>query len=286
MVNKKIAAAVGVAAVLMLSGCTQASDVEAASPDADCVPEWEFPTVTDGILTVAVVGSLPYTDMEPGGTTSTGIEGDFYTEFAERACLVPQFESYGGAAIIAAMTEENADVAAGGWVITPERDEVIGQTEPVWFEYNAIASNSGASSITDLQGQATGILAGSIYEELLAEAIGQEFVKTYQTNDAIFQDLAAGRIDAAVGASGELNYQRSVRSNAEFEVNLLNAFDENYPELTSSAGINFPHTKGNDELTAALNAYVSDIRDNGTVEEVLKTYGLDDPAYVEEPAQP
>lgn len=268
-------ATVCAAAAILMTGCTEASSNAA---DETCTPEWEFDTVQDGKLIIAAVGTLPYVDIKPGATEAGGIDGAFYSQFAERACLTPEFSSLGGPAAVAAMTEGQADVAAGGWYATPERGESIGQTSPVWLNYNGIVSESGLDSIDDLQGKAVGVVGGSVYVEPLEKAVGSNNVRQYQGADAILQDLKAGRIDAAIGTAVEMSHQVEARGETALAIAVLDE-DPEYPELTQSGDVNFPHSKDNTALGQALEAYIDDIQADGTVKKVLNEFGADDPKY-------
>lgn len=258
-----------------LTACTQSST---NSSPTDCDPEWSFETNQPGKLIVASVGTLPYVDIQPGSSEAEGIDGSFYTDFAERACLTVEFRSLGGPAAVAAMTEGQADVAAGGWYATPERAESIGQTSPVWFNYNGIVSSDELDSVESLQGKNIGVVGGSVYVAPLEEAVGDNRVKQYQTADAILQDLKAGRIDAGVGTAVEMGYQVQARNETGLTVVPLEQ-DEEYPELTTGGEVNFPHTKDNAELGQALEDFIQKIQGDGTVEAVLAEYGADDAKY-------
>jgi polar amino acid transport system substrate-binding protein len=272
---------IAAAALLALTGCTQSSGTAATS--TNCTPEWEFDTVNQGVLTIASVGSLPYLDIKSGSTEEAGgIDGDFYTEFAKRACLKANFTSLGGPAAVAALTQGQADVGAGGWYATPERAKSIGQTEPVWYNYTGIASSTGLKTVDELKGKKVGVVGGSVYVEPLSAAVSADSVGQYQTADAMLQDLKAGRIAAGLGTAAELSAQVKER-NLDFTVYPL-AADPNYLALTNVGNVNLPHSKSNTALTEALNAYVKDIRANGTVKKVLEKYGITDPTYYDKPA--
>jgi polar amino acid transport system substrate-binding protein len=263
---------------ISMTGCTQAPTGSSA---ADCTPEWNFETIEKGKLIVAAVGTLPYVDIRPGSSEAGGIDGSFYTEFAKRACLSVDFRSLGGPAAVAAMTEKQADVAAGGWYATPERAQSIGQTSPVWFNYNGIVSSAGLGTVDSLQGKTVGVVGGSVYVAPLEAAIGSDRVKQYQTADAILQDLKAGRIDAGVGTAVEMGYQVKARNESNLKVVPLES-DEKYPELTQGGQVNFPHTKDNTDLGQALEDYIKKIQSDGTVQKVLAEYGADDAKYTKQ----
>ena len=259
-------------AALLLAACTEAAPT--AGPAAGCTPEWSFPTVQQGRLTIATVSSMPYVDIKAGSTSVDGIDSVLLNDFARRACLTPQWQPLAGPAAIAAMTEGRADVAAGGWYATPERGATIGQTRPVWFDFNAIVSTAGYATIEELRGRVVGVYAGSVYDAALTTALGDAAVRRYQSIDAVFQDLGAGRIDAAVGSSSECAYQVKQRG-ADMKVKVL-APDAAYSDLTSAGKPNYPHTKGNAALGTALDSYITSARTDGTVRNVLADYGLTD----------
>lgn len=271
-----VLAVLAASAALALAGCTQPASSAAGSQS--CTPKWTFPTIEKGKLTIAAVGTLPYVDIKPGSTDAGGIDGDFYTGFAKLACLTPDFRSLGGPAAVAAMTQKQADVAAGGWYATPERGKSIGQTSPVWFNYNGIVSSTGLDTIEALQGKTVGVVGGSVYVAPLQQAIGSGHVREYQTADAIMQDLKAGRIDAGVGTAVELSYQVKERNETGLKVVPLQP-DAKYSDLTQGGQVDLPYTKDNTALGQALADYVKQIQSDGTVKNVLAKYGADDPKY-------
>ncbi|MFT4043116.1 MAG: transporter substrate-binding domain-containing protein [Gordonia sp. (in: high G+C Gram-positive bacteria)] len=260
-----------------LSGCT--STDSSSSPASGCTPEWTFPTIHHGALTVATVDSLPYVEVEPGSNEAKGIDSDLLTNFAKRACLKVDFKSLGGPAAVAAMTQGTADVAAGGWYSTPERGKKIGQTDPVWYDYNAIASKEKLSTIDALKGKTVGVVAGSLYVQPLAAVIGDAKVKQYQTMDAVLRDISAGRLDAGLGTSSELGYQVHQRADSGITVTPVPE-DAHYTTLTQRGMVNFPYTKSNSKLGDALQNFIAATRKDGTVAGVLTKYGITNPKNI------
>lgn len=277
MIRKSFVGAALAAAALGLSACTPASSV---AIEENCAPDWEFPTVQEGKLTIVGPMVLPYILDVQDGQETKGIDGDLYTEFAKRACLVPDFSVMGGPAAVAALTQGQADMGAGAWLATEERGKSIGQTDAVWYNYSGIASLEGYSSLDDLQGKTIGVIGGSVYAKPVLELFGQESVRQYESTDAILQELKAGRIDAGIGQVTEFGFVKKEQGFDELSAEVIKP-DARLEKLTKAGKINFPHTLGNAELTKALNAYIAEIRSNGTVKEVLKKHGLTDSRYLE-----
>ena len=155
MIRKSLISVAVIAAALGLSACTSAAPGEV---DANCTPEWKFPTVQEGKLTIVGPMVLPYVLDVQEGQEAKGIDGYFYTEFAKRACLVPDFSVMGGPATVVALTQGQADMGAGAWLATEERGKSIGQTDAVWYNYSGIASLAGYSSLNDLEGKTIGVI--------------------------------------------------------------------------------------------------------------------------------
>lgn len=260
------------ALVLGAAGCSGSSS--SGSVSSNCKPKWTFNTLSKGTLRVAGVASLPALQIDPASGKATGIDAGLVQQFAKESCVSLKWQSLSGPAGVAAMTEKNADVAAGGWWISPARGKTIGQTDPAWYDLSATLSKDGVDSIKGLAPYTVGVEGGSVYESLPANGVPN--VKVYQSIDTMLQDLDAGRVQAVIATSSQLGYQVKVRKMTKYKFKILPP-DTQYPELTSGGKVDFPFTKGNDALGNALNAYIAQARKDGTVQNLLKKYGLNDP---------
>jgi polar amino acid transport system substrate-binding protein len=277
-------AALAAAIVLAASGCAQqaAPSTKAA---AGCKPEWTFSTIQPGKLVVAAVLSQSNVlDIPPGGDKATGVDADIYNGFAKRACLPIEWRPLGGPAAVAALTQKQADLGGGGWIATPARGKVIGQTDATWYSYGGILSKQGMSSIDQLKssGATVGLIGGSIYAEPMQAALGSSHVKQYENTEGILQDLKAGRIQAGIGQISELEFLRDHRGADDFKAEAM-APDPQYPDITNPGSINIPHTLSNTALGNALNDYIHQIRADGTLKQILAKNALGDPRYFEPP---
>ena len=202
------------------------------------------------------------------------------TKFAEDNCLRLDVQPLAGAAAVAAMTEGKADVAGGGWYKTAARGEVLGQSETLWYDQAGIVSTDKLASIDDLTGKKVGVVGGSLFEKPLGEAIGAESVVSFQSIDAIFQDLEAGRIDAALGSSATLTIQLDDRGNETLKVSSLDP-DPQYEVLTKPGEPNYPYTKSNEALGSALNNFIAESKTEGLIKETLAEYDITNQAALE-----
>lgn len=258
-------------AAVMIAALSNTS--RAATPPDTCKPEASFRTVVPGVLTVVAVQQLPSIDVNVSDGQARGLDPVVLGGFAKANCLTLKIEPLPGSSAVAAMTEGKADVAAGGWYRTEARGKVLGQTEPTWYDQVGVVAHGKIASINDLKGKKIGIVGGSLFAGPLTDAIGKANVVTYQSIDAIFQDLAARRIDAALGAGATLTIQVKDRKATNLVVSLMDP-DPAYPQLTAPGEPNYPYTKSNAALGEALNAWVRKQRTDGVVAKELAKFGI------------
>jgi polar amino acid transport system substrate-binding protein len=269
---------------LAASATACASSAPTAAPAADCKPAAEFKTIVDGTLTVAAIQQLPGINVDVNTKKITGLDSVLLTKFAEENCLRLDVQPLAGAAAVAAMTEGKADVAGGGWYKTAERAKVLGQSETLWYDQAGIVSNAGLASIDELAGKKVGVVGGSLFEKPLGEAIGAENVVSYQSIDAIFKDLESGRIDAALGAGATLAIQIKDRGNSELKISTLDP-NPKYEVLTKPGEPNYPYTKSNEQLGAALNDFIKRAKEEGLIKDALAEYGITSQTALEGPSK-
>lgn len=274
--------AVGGAAALTLSlaACSNDSGSETAGPSTDCTPVHTFTTITKGELTVASYDYPPATLIDGEGLT--GIEGDLLTKIAEMECLKLTVTSSGGAgAVIPSVQTGRADLGSGNWLRTKERSKIVHLSNPIWSDVQAVISTSGVTSDT-LEGKKVGSVAGNLWNNSLQKWLGDDF-KIYQDDEAIYGDLAAGRIDALVAAAGSANY-RFKDNPIEGATVIAVKPNPKVPEFASVGQVMWPSSLENPELGKAIDENIETLRKDGTLTEVLNKYGLD-PA-VGEPGEP
>lgn len=270
-------AVIGTGALLAtsLAACAGSSTTEAGTVSDDCTPAHTFSTVTDGTLTVAADVSLPYVDVDDSTGVLGGVDGEVINAIAEMECLTVTNATIHGSTAIGSVQQGHSDLAAGGWYWTEEHGKVLGQTDAVYYDFTAVISPDGEyDSLDQLDGKTVGVTQGSLYVSDLQDALGSSNVKQYETLTEAITDVQNGRIDAVIAGSGEAGYQvQQAGSDTGLEVEAI-AADDRLEASQAYGEVNFPHTKGNDELTTALNEDIATLRENGTVQDALDDYGL------------
>jgi polar amino acid transport system substrate-binding protein len=264
-------ALLGAVAVLSVSVLSACSDDSADAVDASCTPDHEFATVEEGTLTVATYDFRPHMAVE--GDKLSGVEGDLLAEFAARECLTitPQVAGGAGAAIPSVETDR-ADVAAGDWWRTKDREKIVSLSAPVYLDQGALVSTDGFQTIAELEGHKIGSVVGNLWNDQFADVFGDDFA-VYQDPEAVFNDLAAGRIDAVIDSVGATTARFEAKPIEGAEIIPL-AADPRIPVTANPGQLNWPTSKDNPELTAALDAQIEAMREDGTIAKMLEKYGL------------
>ncbi|MGP0224055.1 substrate-binding periplasmic protein [Paenarthrobacter sp. NCHU4564] len=260
------------AAALALTGCSTSAD---ASVDPSCTPKHSFRTITQGTLTVSTYDFAPH--MKLDGTKLSGVEGDLLNEIAKRECLSVTVEASGGAgAAIPAVQAGRSDLAAGDWWRTKARSKLVALSNPVYLDQGALVSTAGYKTVAELDGKKIGSVAGNLWNDEFTQVFGDKF-SVYQDPEAVFNDLAAGRIDAIIDSVGATTARFESKPIEGAKVLPLQP-DSRIPVTAHPGQLNWPTKLDNTELTKALNENIEDLRKEGIIAELLKKYGMDSSA--------
>lgn len=273
------------AAVLAMAAGCGSDDEEQSTASAggasggDCQPKVELPTLESGVLKVVGPTYPPlftYENGKPGG-----VDGEQLEQIAKDACLDLEVAIQPAAGVIESVQSGRADVAAGGWYISPERAKVVGQTDPNYSDPPMLVSKTGSATIEDFKGKRIGTTQGYLWEADFKKFAGDDG-KLYQSPDAVFADLVAGRLDAALMAVNEAGYRLKQKPGTGLKGAIMEPSDaiaaSKRPSVT-----NFPHRKDEPALTEALNKEIESMRSSGLTAEILEKHGLD-PAAATPPA--
>lgn len=270
---KRAAAAVLLAlAVSALAACggDDAADEGTAAGGGECQPQVELTTLEAGHLQVVAAQYPPlftYEDGELGG-----VDGELLKLIAERACLDIEVELQSFAGVIESVSAGRADVAAGGWYITPDREDVVDQSAPVYSDPPVIVAKEEISNLEEVEGD-IGTTQGYLWVEDLQQYAGDR-AKLYQSPDAVFADVANGRVDAGLMAVAEASHRLEQNPDAGLTATLMEPLEAIDASVRPSV-TNFPHRKNVEGVTEALNAEIERLRSSGELARILEEHGID-----------
>ncbi|WP_309132570.1 transporter substrate-binding domain-containing protein [Brevibacterium sp.] len=260
-------------ALIVLSGC---GGTPPGAPDAaaeDCKPRHEgLKTLEEGVLTVAQYEYTPFS-MSEGPGTLTGLEGDILTKFAEQECLTLKINKGDSAAMITSVATGRADTTLGSWYRTKERAEKVRLSAPVVTSPFSSVTKEGIDNVDELEKLTIGVGQGLVGVDDLKEIFGGE-LKIYQNDDAVFEDIGAGRIDGTVqGYIAGTEYLKKHEIEG-YKVTPLKP-DDRLPATKAPGQTNFPVSKDNEQLGKAIDEVVADLRESGELDKIAEKYGLD-----------
>lgn len=155
-----------------------------------------------GVLRIATEGTYPpfnYKDKKSGELT--GFDVEFARALSARLGVKPEFVATEWAGILAGLQVGKYDVIISQVTMTPKRQAEFAFSRPYTYSVaQLILRQDDATSyptLASLKGKRVGVGQGSSYAETL-NAIGGIEVKTYTSAPLNLQDLANGRIDAAL----------------------------------------------------------------------------------------
>lgn len=269
---KRAAATVLLALLVATSAaCGGDAGTDAASADGgECEPQIELTTLEPGTLKV-VAAQYPPLFTYDGGQVG-GVDGELLKLIAERACLDIAVELQSFAGVIESVSAGRADVAAGGWYITPDREDVVDQSAPVYSDPPVIVAKEEIASLEDVDGD-IGTTQGYLWVEDL-QAYAGDRAKLYQSPDAVFADVANGRIDAGLMAVAEASHRLEQNPDAGLTSSLMEPLEAIDASVRPSV-TNFPHRKNVEGVTEAINAEIERLRSSGDLSRILEEHGID-----------
>jgi cystine transport system substrate-binding protein len=223
-----------------------------------------------GTLRVAMEGTYPpfnFKDQKTGELA--GYDVDVARLLAARLGLKPEFVSTEWAAILAGLGAGKYDVIVSQVGITPKRLESFDFSEPYTYSSPQLIvrkdEKAHYASLADLKGKRLGVGQGSVFEQQ-AKAAGGIEVKSYPAAPENLQDLAVGRIDAALNDSLMVAY---LLSNSKLPVKAG-------ARVGAVERMGIPFKKGNPEFKAALNKALAEAGADGSLKKIsVKWFGID-----------
>lgn len=271
------------ASSLVLAGCATDSATEATTEAAEtattetettteeCVPAHPgLTTVEAGSLTVAAYEYQPFSAID--GDTLSGAEGEILNAIAALECLDVIVQPGTGAAMIPAIESGRADTTLGSWYRTAARAEIVLLSNPVIIDQLTLISVNGVDSIEGLIGNKVGSTLGFLWNEDLENILGDD-LSLYETTQALYADLASGRISVVVDTfpSGTAALANTPVDGAEFNVP---AADDRVVSTTKPGQTNFPVNLNNPGLQEAINDNLDTLRESGVLGEIAEKWGF------------
>ena len=238
---------------------------------AECSPATAVPTITPGVLTVAITSYAPSTFVDSNGD-ARGIDNDILTEFARRNCLEFKAVAVDPAAAIQYVLSRQADLSTGSWYRTGERAKMMNLSAPIYKDQLGIFSPGGQGRLEDFDGQVIGTVQGYAWVNDARRVLGER-LKLYPNSTAMHQDIRIGRLAAGLDGYATGAYAALNDALDGLQVQVL-APDDGIKATIVQPQVGYPYGKWATEFGAALDGGIAEMHADGTIVRILAEYGL------------
>lgn len=250
---------------------TEAAAAEAADAGTSLSEEDPYGFGDRKQITVGITGSYePFTYEENGELK--GYSVDMWQEFTNRTGIEVKYERTDFSGLLGALESGRSDVVDAQMSPTPEREEKFKFTEPVDYYGGTVVvkgDNEDIKTVEDLKGKKIGVGSGNEMQNTV-NALYEEGditweVYTTATLENMLKDVDFGRIDGMLAQ----NIQAGLAiEKGGYNAKMTPLFETNVATLVVK--------KENEDLLNSLNAFIQDIKADGTLKEIsMKWVGMD-----------
>lgn len=278
MKNKKMFVLM-VAALLFIVGCSSgggtssSGETSSDSTSEDTSSEERTAENNYGLddmdqLVVAIsAGYEPFMFEEDGQLQ--GYDYDLLAEFENRTGVEVVYEQADFSGLLGLVESGRADVVAAQMTPTPEREENFAFTEPITYYGSTVVVHEDNEEIQnvgeDLAGKTIGVGSGNDMQQTVEDMYEDGKVKwevyTSGTLENMLQDVSNGRLDGMLAQDVQA-YVAIDRSGVPSKV---------LPPFEVSTG-NLGVKKDNQNLLDGLDAFILDIKEDGTLSEISEKW--------------
>ena len=213
---------------------------------------------------------VPFTFLDTKTNQIQGIMVDLVTEIGKDAGFSVQVEPMQFSTLIAALTSNKIDIISAAMFITAARKEVIDFSDPIYtYGEGLVVPKSDSRDYTkqeDLKSEVVGAQVGTAFVDALKKSGLFAEVRVYDSIPDILRDVNTGRLKAGFADYPILAY--NLKQGGFPEVRLVDSYK---PTVIGSVGIGV--RKGDQQLLSRINASLSKLKANGTVDKILAKWG-------------
>ena len=218
----------------------------------------------------ATATGAPFSFASPDGRELIGAMVDIGRAVVEEAGLTPSIETVPFAALIPSLATRKIDVIAAAMLRTPEREQVVAFSDPVYRYGGGLMVREGEAehdyaSLSDLADRRVAVQIGTRFVDQLAEA-GVSDVRTYDNLSDCLRDLSNGRVQVVYGDAPIMKHQAGSEVTAGMRI--VEGFTP--PALEEVCLV---LRKDDTELLERLNQSISRLHDT-EIARVIETWNL------------
>lgn len=259
-----------------LAGCTSDKPADdAANPPADDNSTAQTGTADQGGATVEA-GTLhmltnaafaPYEFVDDNNEVA-GIDAEIAKAIADKLGMELKITDMAFDSLIPALQSGSGDIILAGLTVTEERKESVDYTDSyaTGVQVIIVPNDSAIASPDDLTGKKIGVQSGTTGDQYCSApaeegGYGEEAVQRYDNGALAVTALVNGQVDAVV-------IDREPAKNLVSANEGLKILDTEYTNEDYAAAV----LKGNTALLEQVNQAISELKADGTIDEIIAKY--------------
>jgi len=219
-------------------------------------------------------GGFPYMFPNPKNPKELiGFEVDIVKELATEMGRKPVYVNNAWDNLIPGLDRHLYDIAINGLEVTPEHKDIVNFSIPYYKTYLQLAVRKDDNAIKDLQdckGKVVGTLKESYAQQIL-QALGDVKLRTYIVEANTYEDLANGRVEAALFDQPIALYSAGFNPEIKFVGKPIGS-------ITYAIAMR----RQDKELTTEVNKALVALRDSGKLREIYDRWNLWTPVMAAE----
>jgi len=230
------------------------------------------PASADDKLRIGVEGAYPPFSWKEADGSLKGFDIDIAMALCDKMGRECELVEQDWDGIIPALLAKKYDAIVASMSITEERKKRVDFTNKYYHEpAKFVAPKESGLDVTPegLAGKVVGVQRGTIHQCYMEKAFPDTELRLYGTQEEVFLDLAAGRIDAQISSSIQ-SEEGFLNTDAGQGFEFVGA--DQYDLECHGEGAGIAVRKGEDDLREAFNAAIKEIREDGTYKAINDKY--------------
>ncbi|NMM45948.1 ABC transporter substrate-binding protein [Rhodospirillaceae bacterium KN72] len=223
-------------------------------------------------LRIGVEGAYPPFSEKTASGELIGFDIDIANALCEKMGVTCELVEQDWDGIIPALQAKKYDAIVASMSITEDRKKVVDFTKKYYNTPAKFAAKDGMfsdDSPAAMAGKRIGVQRGTIHDDFLTSVYKDSEIVRYATQDEVYLDITAGRIDAMLADSLAID-EGFLKTDAGKGYSFFGADHSEVEYFGEGAGIAI--RKGEDELREKLNDAIDAIRADGTYDKIQAKY--------------
>jgi len=214
---------------------------------------------------------VPFTFLDTKTNTIEGVVVDLVHAISKDQKVSIDVQGMPFSTLIPSLTSNKIDIIAAALGMTPQRQEVVDFTAPVYSYGEALVVNGTDTkpyaSLEELRGEPIGVQIGTVYVEPMKKTGIFSEVRVYDSLADVIRDVGLGRIKAGFGDYPIVAYQ--ISQGVHKNVRLI----KNHKPIVP-VNIGMAVRKGDKATLDMLNTSLAKLKTDGSFDAILVKWGL------------